>query len=158
MKTTMNIFPLVMISIMISSCGNKTTQVKDQPKNDSVLIKENPPTQEIQYTSYTGILPCSKCDGITTTLNISSDGQNASIDMSHLDNPFVEEGYDYPLNTERGYENDPDATVYVLNPDQPVNDQRYFVRLTGKDSEVFEIGKNRKKFKDGKNHTLTKNQ
>jgi hypothetical protein len=34
------------------------------------------------------------------------------------------------LNTERGYGDDKDATVYVLDHDKPASEQKYFVRLT----------------------------
>ncbi len=34
------------------------------------------------------------------------------------------------LNTERGFEQDEDATVFILNFDKPENEQKFFVRLT----------------------------
>ncbi len=34
------------------------------------------------------------------------------------------------LNTERGYGDDPDATVYILDHDKPDRLQKYFVRLS----------------------------
>ena len=34
------------------------------------------------------------------------------------------------LNTERGFEKDEDATVYILNSDKPESEQKYFVRYT----------------------------
>src|SRR5438552_16167739 len=34
-------------------------------------------------------------------------------------------------NTERGFEKDKNATVYVLNPDSEESKQKYFVRYTG---------------------------
>jgi copper homeostasis protein (lipoprotein) len=69
---------------------------------------------------------------------------------------MVEAGYDYKMNTERGFEKDPDATVYILNYDKPVNEQWVFVRETGNDSTIFEIKSNRKRYSDKKNHTLVK--
>ena len=35
------------------------------------------------------------------------------------------------VNTERGFEKDRNATVYVLDPDKPEGEQKYFVRFTG---------------------------
>ncbi len=49
-------------------------------------------------------------------------------------NGLVREG---DLNTERGYENDPDATVYVLNWQQPVGQQIRYVRLTAEPNHLY---------------------
>lgn len=46
------------------------------------------------------------------------------------------------LNTERGFGKDEDATLYVLNPDKPQKDQKYFVRLT--DGRIFMLDEQRK--------------
>lgn len=35
------------------------------------------------------------------------------------------------LITEQGYDDDPDATVYILNPEKPEDQRKYFVRFTG---------------------------
>jgi hypothetical protein len=45
------------------------------------------------------------------------------------------------LNTERGYGDDPDATVYVLNDDKPVIDRRYFARTPS--GSVYMLDKDR---------------
>lgn len=158
MNKLRKIFALVILAGTIISCGNKSIVVKDQPQNDSLSSSDSNATKEntVEWVSYEGVLSCNKCDGIKTSVSFSSDGQMASVSMSHLDNPFVEEGYDYPMNTERGFEKDPDATVYILNPDKPEKEQWIFVRETGDDSSILEIGTNRKKFKDKKNHKLVK--
>jgi putative hemolysin len=40
------------------------------------------------------------------------------------------------LNTERGWNDDIDATVYILNWDSPIDEQIFFLRKTGVDSIV----------------------
>lgn len=146
---------------ILGSCGNKTTVVPNgNSKTDTVEIKNtNKDTiaqESTQTQTFEGILPCSKCEGINTYLVIANDNQSATMSVSHLDNAFVEEEYSYTLNTERGYEKDEDATVYILNWDKPEIEQRVFVRKTGNDSTIFEIKSNRKRFSDKKNHTLIK--
>jgi hypothetical protein len=46
------------------------------------------------------------------------------------------------LNTERGFENDDDATVYILDYDKPENQQKFFVRMT--DGRIMMLDSNRK--------------
>ncbi len=45
------------------------------------------------------------------------------------------------LNTERGYGDDPNATVYILNSDKPKNEQKYFVRTPA--GSVYMLDQNR---------------
>jgi len=47
------------------------------------------------------------------------------------------------VNYERGFEDDEDATVYVLNFDKP-SEERYFVRFSDNDSTIFLLDKNKK--------------
>jgi len=157
MKPT-HLVAVMLLASVISSCGNKIImQPKIQEKNDSIAAKDTTTqTQQPKVVGYEGILPCSKCAGVTTYLEISGDNLSATMSLSHADDPFVEAEYSYVLNTERGYEKDENATVYILNSDKPEGQQMYFVRETGNDSTIFEIKKNRKRFTDKKNHRLKK--
>lgn len=49
-----------------------------------------------------------------------------------------------PLNTERGYEDDIDATLYILNWTEPESHQLYFVRLTNEYTHLQMLDSNRK--------------
>lgn len=42
-------------------------------------------------------------------------------------------------NTERGFETDENATLYILNDGMPTEQQLYFVRETGKDSLLVQL-------------------
>ncbi|WP_334126832.1 hypothetical protein [Empedobacter brevis] len=48
------------------------------------------------------------------------------------------------VNYERGFEDDQDATVYVLNFDQPT-EEHYFVRFSKNDSILFPLDTNKKR-------------
>ncbi len=48
------------------------------------------------------------------------------------------------VNYERGFEDDQDATVYVLNFDQP-SEERYFVRFSKNDRILFPLDTNKKR-------------
>jgi hypothetical protein len=51
-----------------------------------------------------------------------------------ITNGAVREG---ELNSERGFENDPDATVYVLNWQKPESQQMRYVRLTAEPTKLY---------------------
>jgi copper homeostasis protein (lipoprotein) len=161
MKSTKVILITIFLALSIG-CGSKqSVPTQNQPKTDSIVPKDTTAkTKQPQAKpeTYQGTLPCKKCQGMDVYLTIAADYQSAEADITHSDNPNVDKGYSYTLNTERGYEKDPDATVYILNWDKPENEQWIFVRETGNDSTIFEIGTNRKRFKDKKNHSLKKVQ
>ncbi|QHC83705.1 hypothetical protein AS589_02335 [Empedobacter brevis] len=48
------------------------------------------------------------------------------------------------VNYERGFEDDQDATLYVLNFDQPT-EEHYFVRFSKNDSILFPLDTNKKR-------------
>ena len=56
-------------------------------------------------------------------------------------NELVREG---ELNTERGFEDDIDATVYVLNWQKPEGEQMYYVRLTAEPNRLYALDGERK--------------
>jgi uncharacterized protein YxeA len=56
-------------------------------------------------------------------------------------NGLVREG---ELNTERGFEDDIDATVYVLNWQQPEGEQMFYVRLTAEPDRLYALDGERK--------------
>lgn len=56
-------------------------------------------------------------------------------------NELVREG---ELNTERGFEDDIDATVYVLNWQKPEGEQMYYVRLTAEPNRLYALDGDRK--------------
>jgi hypothetical protein len=138
--------------ILFSCQSNTKPSVQDQKKKDTLMTQYDiPEPTRLEGTSYKGSLPNTNNEMIETELIISNDFQKAQLIEKQGSNTIYK---DASLNTERGYEKDPDATVYILDWEKPENDQRYFVRSTGKDGEVFEIDPDRKKFTDGKNHTL----
>jgi hypothetical protein len=56
-------------------------------------------------------------------------------------NGLVREG---ELNTERGFEDDVDATVYVLNWQKPEGEQLFYVRLTAEPGRLYALDGERK--------------
>lgn len=110
----------------------------------------------VEFSIYEGIIPCADCEGIKMSLKIANDFQSYELTELYLgknENEIVSKG---SLNTERGFEDDPDATVYILNYDQPKINQRYFVRLTKHQNQIFMLDRNKKIIKSELNYSLVK--
>jgi copper homeostasis protein (lipoprotein) len=79
---------------------------------------------------FEGTTPCADCPGIDTRLTLTKDAPGSAegsyeLSLTYLERdvePFVQTGL---WTTERGTPSDPDATVYVLDPDLPDQSQRY---------------------------------
>lgn len=112
-------------------------------------------------TVFEGTLPCTDCSGIKTVLKIYNDysvSQNNKFEListyegKQPQNTFTEKGN---FNTERGLENDPDGTIYVLNWDQPEDKQIYYGYFSKNPEKIYLLDKNRKTIKSELNYSLT---
>jgi hypothetical protein len=139
--------------IFLLSCGTKTATPKTEVPKDSVVKETVFNKDTMSYETYQGLLPCKDCKGIQTTLQIAGDYQTYILTEVYTGIDTVQHIQKGSLNTERGYEKDEDATVYVLNSDKEITDQRVFVRETGNTKDIFEIGNDRKRL--GRNPRLT---
>jgi len=110
--------------------------------------------RKISYIVYEGIIPCADCEGIKLRLKIADGFQSYELYelyLGKIDKPFIERGN---LNTERGFEEDEDATVYVLNYDKAENEQKYFVRLTNEPNSIIMLDNNRELIQSNLNYKL----
>ncbi len=106
---------------------------KQAPAPDSAVVsKETPTLEEVVFTE-----------------RYSARVDRVSVVFEHKDytryrlttNELVREG---ELNTERGFEDDVDATVYVLNWQQPESEQMLYVRLTAEPDRLYALDSERK--------------
>src|SRR5436190_21123253 len=120
----------VLAIILLSNCGEQPNENQNQ-----AAATEKPPAEVSSKfdLAYSGILPCKDCEGVQTALLISS-SENSFLYKEEYKGSnaptFIKTG---PFNTEKGYKDDKDATLYILGEDLPGLTQLYFVRLTGKD-------------------------
>jgi hypothetical protein len=87
-------------------------------------------TRDLVLGTYEGITPCADCPGIRTDLTLVKDTPSAAfgtyrLSLTYLDRdvePYVAAG---TWTTEHGTPEDPEAVVFVLDPDKPDRAQRY---------------------------------
>ncbi len=146
---------ILIVSVLVVTLSGGCVQ-KSGEENDSLPKQKSETVQSSQFEIYEGIIPCADCEGIKMTLKIADDFQSYELVEVYLGKdaqPFMSHG---KLNTERGFENDVNATVFVLNYDQPEKNQIYFVRLTNMRDRLTMLDRNRKKIKSDLNYILTK--
>ncbi|WP_143309471.1 copper resistance protein NlpE [Chitinophaga vietnamensis] len=89
------------------------------------------------WVTYTGILPCTDCNGIQTELTIHEQPSNPDPDYAFRLRETYQGlgGKDQTFNSEgtysivKGSATDPDAAVLLLNPEKDKNLQRYFIKV-----------------------------
>ncbi|PBQ34594.1 hypothetical protein CNR22_23395 [Sphingobacteriaceae bacterium] len=91
--------------------------------------------EDIVYDlTYMDTLPCKDCGGIKTTLRLSTSSNKFSLKEEFLKTEIAPNIQLGNFNTERGFEKDENATVYILNDELPDSEHQYFVRESGKET------------------------
>ena len=124
-------------------------------------VAESPaPQMEASLTSvYEGVLPCADCEGIATSLTLSQYEPNRSEGTFQLGETYMGEGgssfaSEGVWTTWRGNAVDENATVVVLNPDSPDDEQRYYERMGG--NELRLLDRNLNPIESDLNYVLTR--
>lgn len=143
---------------LLLSCNTKTTKENTITNKETVTKTNN---KFSKTNVYEGIIPCADCSGIQMTLKIYNDysvSQNNKFELISVyqgkepENVFTQKGN---FNTERGLDNDPDGTIYVLNWDQPEEKQMYYGYYSSNPEKIYLLDKDRKRIKSDLNFSLT---
>lgn len=151
----------VVIFLFLSCNSNKKGENVSAP----VETVENESTESVlgNVAVYEGLLPCADCEGIETILKIyQGDGtiESHKFELTSIykgkepEKKFVEKGN---YNVERGLENDPDGTIYVLNYDKSKADELYYGYTAKTPDKIFLLNNNREKIKSKLDYFLTLN-
>lgn len=141
---------IILFVLTLNGCGESKKEIEPLFDNNEDY------SVSVNIVEYEGIIPCADCEGIKMTLKIADDFQSYELIEEYLgkdDNVFKESG---SVNTERGFEEDLNATVYVLNFDKPETEQRYFVRLSLDSTRLLMLDKNRELIKSELNYSLVR--
>jgi hypothetical protein len=120
----MNFIQLILPVVIMTSCNQVAEEQQAENQNlaesstvDSLVVKE---------TKDTSLNLTERFSGTVNNVNIIF-GHERYIRYRLSENEKISTG---DLNTERGYGDDINATVYVLDHAKPEAEQKYFVRLT----------------------------
>ncbi len=112
----------ILVGLLMVSCKNK----KENSAENAQLIEND----SIWVTEYEGTIPCADCPGIKTNLKLSWTKENGGDNTYTLSEEYIDRGNftsTGKFNTEKGFEDDNDATVVILDWDKPQDEQRYYV-------------------------------
>ncbi len=149
MKTTISTsYLLLTCCFLILFSANCTTNTKQKP----AIQKQEP--QTISIYEGTGIWPEQAEVKTTLTLHWAANSYQKNTYTLTKEYPTKQTvDYSGKFNTERGFKEDIDATVFILNYDKPENEQLYFVyfsnnpnilyRLDSLKKEIVEIAGNK---------------
>lgn len=150
---------LVLVFIIAAQLGSCTGKKKEEVSKTKEVVAEKSVSGEV--LTYQGTLPCADCEGLETVLKIDQgDGtmENHKFELSSIykgktpEKEFVEKG---TYNTERGFEDDADGTIYVLNYDKPQADKIYYGTFSKNPDKIYLLDNNRKRIKSEINYSLT---
>jgi len=152
------IFTAVLAQLFASCNSKKQTKADETIKRDSIENQiEKQETDNILV--FEGSLPCADCAGIETILRI--DRLNNKYELSSIykgKSPERKLKVKGNLNTERGLENDPDGTIYVLNWDKPQNEQTYYGYFSKNPEKIYMLDRNKKVIKSKLDYSLELNE
>lgn len=123
---------IAVLVILIIVAGVYSWQTPQDSTGDSVSTAPAPELVA-PVSEEVAIIPTERFGGMVDGVSVVFEHQDYT-QYRLIKNDTVETG---SLNTERGYEDDIDATVYVLNWQAPVALQQSFVRLTDQPGVIF---------------------
>lgn len=157
-----------LILVLIFACVLLSCNSKNKEKASQISSQEtdNESTEDDleKVFVYEGLLPCADCEGIETVLKIyQGDGtmESHKFELSSIyqgkgnGEIFKETGN---FNLERGFGNDPDGTIYVLNYDKPEKDQIFYGYTATNPDKIFLLNNKREKIKSKLNYFLMLNE
>ena len=115
-------------------------------------------SKKSETMSYDGILPCADCSGLKTELTLYKNARTDAPETYRLRETYLGKSAKPLLSagkwtTLRGTPDDPDATVYQLNPDKP---QQVTNFLVVNDNQLRQLDRNLKEIESSLNFTLTR--
>lgn len=150
------LYPKSLQYILFSACILALVSCSQQNSESEVDIGSGSPkdilegviaeSDEIVYDmTYMDTLPCKDCRGIKTTLKFSNKSNKYNLKEEFLKTDIAPNVQMGNFNTERGFEKDENATVYILNAELPESEHQYYVRETGKDKVLLKLDNERKR-------------
>ncbi len=116
---------LILFLMLCSSCQQKPeASAESKIANDSNQTKRNNDAVFKYVEAFKGTLPCADCPGIVTEITFINDNL-----LYHETDTYMERNVTNQLTgsytTDRGYKEDDDATVYVLDDDKRGHERRF---------------------------------
>jgi copper homeostasis protein (lipoprotein) len=140
MKRT--IYLCIVTTLFFTACNKKSQKAEE---TSATVAVEQPADQVPVQIDPASNTPAKKFGKPTETFIGTVNGMKVVFKHKDYTQYRLKEGDNVTqgaLNSERGFEEDEDATVFILNSDKPESEQKYFVRFT--DGRVMMLDAQRK--------------
>lgn len=151
-------FLLMMVLLSCNSAKNDNAMLSPLRSTESNILEDSNSLH--QAFIYEGVLPCADCAGIETILKIyQGDGtiESHTFELVSIykgkkpQKKWIKKG---TYNLERGLEDDPDGTIYVLNWDKPEAEQIYYGYYSSNPEKIYLLNNKKQIIKSELNHSL----
>lgn len=135
-----------LLVLFITACNSKPAEDEALVTSKTGLLEaamEDEPTGDT--VTYKNVSSCNACEGMTTTLKLFTHENKYSLSREHEEKHIADQVSEGSYNTERGFEKDEDATLYILNDKSPANQHIYFLRESSEKDQLTELDSTRKK-------------
>lgn len=118
---------IALLSFLFVACQQKDSANGEQTSASEPEVTQQAQTvaEEIKETAFEGELPCPDCDVRQIKLHLKSQDpvyRMETVYVGKSDSVYTQDGR---FVTQKGYETDKEATIYILNPDDPENRQAF---------------------------------
>jgi copper homeostasis protein (lipoprotein) len=151
-------FLLMMVLLSCNSAKNDNAMLSPLRSTESNILEDSNSLH--QAFIYEGVLLCADCAGIETILKIyQGDGtiESHTFELVSIykgkkpQKKWIKKG---TYNLERGLEDDPDGTIYVLNWDKPETEQIYYGYYSSNPEKIYLLNNKKQIIKSELNHSL----
>jgi copper homeostasis protein (lipoprotein) len=153
------LFLLMMVLLLsCNSAKNDNALLSPLRSTESAILEDSNSLH--QAFVYQGVLPCADCSGIETTLKIyQGDGtmESHTFELVSIykgkkpEKKWIKKG---TYNLERGLEDDPDGTIYILNWDKPETEHIYYGYYSKNPDKIYLLNNKRQIIKSELNYSL----
>ncbi|MDO8801900.1 copper resistance protein NlpE [Phenylobacterium sp.] len=141
------------LALLMTACSPQAAKAPEPPP---APVAAAIPSPDAMTMVFAGDLPCADCPGLRTELTLTRDAPYSGDGTYRLVETYLERGAPFTSTgkwgTLRGDAVDPDATVYLLDPDKP-DSGRPFLRV-GQDEALKVLDKELKAWPSGLPDTL----
>lgn len=152
---------LLLVMVHLLSCNsakNDNESLSPLRSTESDILEDSNSLHQVSV--FEGTLPCADCSGIETTLKIHQGDGTMESHIFELVSIYkgkgpkakvVEKG---TYNLERGLEDDPDGTIYILNWNKPETEQIYYGYYSTNPDKIYLLNNKRQIIKSQLNYSL----
>lgn len=135
---------LFSIAFLVVACDSQPAQEETTAADDDGKAQEI--AERIEEVAFEGTLPCADCEGRQVTLRLKTKEpvyKMETIYVGKSDSVYTEDG---DFDIQKGYEEDTEAMVYILNP-KDADRRQVFLQTSENPNSLIQLDDNMKRLR-----------